>query len=456
MRTASPLAIVGAGPAGLTAAIAARRLGLDVAVFERASSFRRVGGGLLFHSNGQRVLDALGILEDARSRLLLCWEIGVELPNGRRLSTADYRTLDVPYNLAAVFLRADLQEYLLGAARDLGVDVRFGHDCLAVDLLDGGARLRFEGGAEHLAAVVIGADGLGSAVRASLGLASSPRAVGEAYLRGVAPVHLQSDAMREIWGPDGRRFGLAPLPNHQTYFFCSVPIGEWAVIRRERLRDWLDGWRGYGADVRRVLAAVPSWEDVNYDELREIVLDRWHRPPVFLVGDAAHAMTPNLGQGANSALVDALVLVRLLAPLLRDTAVADAHAASATPDLPAEPTTMTDAPAALTRASQRPAGSPAPESRPESTHSARRLPDLAELDAVGREYERVRKPFVTRVQTTSRQIGWLASLRARPARLARDLLVTTLDCVPALRRRALLLGAGYNLADESYFARLAP
>jgi 2-polyprenyl-6-methoxyphenol hydroxylase-like FAD-dependent oxidoreductase len=114
----SPIAVVGAGPAGLTAALALRRLGLEVTVFEQAEDFQRIGGGIVLHDNGQRVLEALGLLEGFRPHLQPCPVIAAELCSGRVLGTADFGRFSPPLrHLPAVVLRHQLQEHLLAAAR---------------------------------------------------------------------------------------------------------------------------------------------------------------------------------------------------------------------------------------------------------------------------------------------------------------------------------------------------
>jgi len=92
----------------------------------------------------------------------------------------------------------------------------------------------------------------------------------------------------------------------------------WADILTKRLGPWIDSWQPYGTKVMTVLERVSDWHRVSYDEVHEIRPKQWSNPPVFLVGDAAHAMTPNYGQGANCAMVDALVLITLLARAFQD------------------------------------------------------------------------------------------------------------------------------------------
>jgi 2-polyprenyl-6-methoxyphenol hydroxylase-like FAD-dependent oxidoreductase len=258
-------------------------------------------------------------------------------------------------------------------------------------------RLGFEGGGEERADLVVACDGINSRVRESLGLRTARRAIGEAYLRGVAPLAIANPTIREVWGSRGRRFGICPLTEREVYFFCNAPLGRWAETLERGLGAWVESWSDFNAEAVEILRAVDDWSRVNYSELHEVVLDRWHVGRVVLVGDAAHAMTPNLGQGANSAMVDALVVVRLLDRAART-------------------------------------GEP--------------------LEGVGPRYEAVRRRFVARVQDASRQVGQLAAWSAFLSTLFRNSLLSAFDRVDALARPGMLLGAGYNPAEKEFFGRL--
>jgi 2-polyprenyl-6-methoxyphenol hydroxylase-like FAD-dependent oxidoreductase len=237
--------IAGAGPAGLTCAIGAVMLGLDVAVFERADSFQRLGGGVALQSNGLRVLQKLELLSGLRPLIYPCSAFVLEL-GGKREIVSNYRTLNVPHSSFSVLLRYDLQECLLTAAREKEIPIFFGHRCVRAELRNKKAVLRFAGESDRDFDAVIGADGMHSSVRESLGWQGASKTAGEAYLRGVADTFTGESAVREIWGTDGRRFGMCPLLADKTYFYYSVPNGEWTNILTKRLRPWIDGWQVYG------------------------------------------------------------------------------------------------------------------------------------------------------------------------------------------------------------------
>ena len=391
------IAIVGAGPAGLTAAIAARGLGLEAVVYEQAPELLRVGGGIAIQNNGQRVLHAVGLLSGFAARMAMAHTIAIEGPGGRRYATLDYGALRVPFPRFAVVLRADLQEHLLLGAVSAGVRVEFGRRCTDVARQGKDVALHFADGSVAESSVVLAADGVHSAVRAGCGFGGMPRAIGEAALRGVVKRPTAGGILREIWLDDGRLFGIAPLSQGRTYFYCSAPRGRW----QESMRDvgpWIDEWRAALPEAGEILGAVVDWTCVSYDDLREVTVRRWWGGGCFLLGDAAHAMTPNLGQGANSAMVDALVLVRLL------------HAA---------------------------------------------LGGDGSLDDVGRRYQAVRRPFVRRVQTASRIMSLVASWRSPAARLARRSILAVGELTERVVPAGLRLGAGHNPREETYLTPIA-
>jgi 2-polyprenyl-6-methoxyphenol hydroxylase-like FAD-dependent oxidoreductase len=236
----SGIAVVGAGPAGLTAALALRQQGLEVTIFEQAENYRRVGGGIVLHDNGQRVLQALGLLEGFRPHLQPCSVITAELCGGRVLGTANFGRLSPPLrHLPVVVLRHQLQEHLLAAARAAGVAVRFGQQVVAASAAGDAAVLRFADGASEQAGIVLACDGAGSATRASLRLPARRRRLRRAYLRGVADLGWQQPRARELWYPDGRIFGTAPLPRARTYFWCTAPLGRWPQTRQGGLENWI-------------------------------------------------------------------------------------------------------------------------------------------------------------------------------------------------------------------------
>jgi len=138
------LAIVGGGPAGLTAAIAAAQRGLKATVFEHADVIARVGGGIVVHSNGLRVLDRLGLLDSFKPIMIPCNTLTLQLSDGHELVT-DYSALPIPHNYFAVVLRHQLHTFLLAAAEKIAT-IHLGRHCTAIEALPDHVRLSFASG----------------------------------------------------------------------------------------------------------------------------------------------------------------------------------------------------------------------------------------------------------------------------------------------------------------------
>lgn len=383
--------VIGGGIGGLTAAIAVRKLGFRAAVFEQAPRFQNLGGGLVLHSNGQRVLAALGLLIAMEPRLHATQVINIERAGASTLSTFDYRSLAVPYNRCAILLRHELLAFLLTAAERLGIPVYYGWRADGLKTTASETEVSFSNGRTAAGPVVIGADGVHSEMRRHAGLRAATGRPGEAHLRGISISGLHDTEIHELWSANGRRFGYAPLPRGKVYFYCS-PLGRWPFRDPREFDQWKGSWFEFGPNVRDLVGNVPDWSAVNYSEVTEIETRRWSEPPVFLVGDAAHGMTPDLGQGANSAMVDALVLARLL--------------------------------------------------RKENS-----------LNTIAQEYHRLRFEFTTKVQRASRRVGWLAKQHSPVMRFLTDRALRSVATLPRLTREQRLLAAGWNPAEND---RLTP
>jgi 2-polyprenyl-6-methoxyphenol hydroxylase-like FAD-dependent oxidoreductase len=303
--------VIGAGIGGLAAALGLRRAGWSVSVFERAPEIAEVGAGIAIWANGLRTLDALGVGAAVRALglpdgegWLRDWRGAPLLP----LATAEARAR-YP-ELGLMLHRADLHALLLEA---LGRDaVRL--DARLVDLADDGEGVEavFADGTRARGDLLVGADGLHSVVRARLHGEAPPRYAGYTAWRAVVPFDAARLRPGESWGR-GARFGHAPLPDGRVYMFATrnAPAGERGRggERAELLRtfgDWHD-------PIPALLDAVREEDVLRNDVYDRPVLRRWGRGRITLLGDAAHPMTPNLGQGACQALEDAVVLARHLA-----------------------------------------------------------------------------------------------------------------------------------------------
>jgi 2-polyprenyl-6-methoxyphenol hydroxylase-like FAD-dependent oxidoreductase len=288
--------VVGAGIAGLAAAHALDRLGFEVRVLERSGAPRDEGAGLTLWPNAVHALEALGLqraLEDRAHRLI---GLSTLLPDGRPLTSLPLSAIEQRYgSMVAV----DRGELLSGLLEELRVPTEYQAPVVAA-----AGRLLL-GGSEIDADLIVGADGIHSVTRTVVAGEVEPRPAGYGAWRGVASTgDLTPLEASETLGA-GRRFGLVPLTRERTYWYA-------AITGDEGHADLEAEFAGWHAPISEVLARTPA-ADRTFLPLADLPhLDRWYAGRTVLVGDAAHAMTPNLGQGAAQALEDVAVLARRL------------------------------------------------------------------------------------------------------------------------------------------------
>ncbi|MET8826239.1 FAD-dependent monooxygenase [Streptomyces sp. NPDC004610] len=316
LRARKKAIVVGAGIGGLAAAVALRKVGVDVAVYERDQCFRPAGSGISVMSNAVGALRALDIDLGLERRGQIVRRTVILDSAGRTMREMPPMDPAAPAAAPSVAMnRADLHEALMGALGD--VPIELGADAASYEIRGGGVRVRFTDGREASGDILIGADGINSAIRRQrTGDIRKPRYGGFLCWLSIIPFshpRMTVGFNAHYWGR-GARFGLHDVGSGRVYWWGTVNMPAdaaraWDGDRTEIARaygNWAD-------EVQDVILATRTDDIVAVPAQDRPFLETWGDGPVTLLGDAAHPMLPSLGQGASSAIEDAVVLAQCLA-----------------------------------------------------------------------------------------------------------------------------------------------
>ncbi|MFH8382060.1 FAD-dependent monooxygenase [Kitasatospora sp. NPDC018058] len=323
--------VIGGGIGGLTTALALHRQGIPATVHERAASLEPVGAGLALAPNALRALDRLGVGPRLRALAAPHPAVGVRHPSGRWLARTSTAAVESHFGdpIAAV-ARADVIAALVDALPEGAV--RTDSPATVIDPGDDRqpAVVRTPDG-EQPAGLVVAADGIRSATRGLLfPRHPGPRYSGFTTWRSIVTPGRRPAAAGEVWGR-GSLAGIVPLADGRVYVYGAAlaPAGARAAGEHAELQRLFGDWC---APVPQLFAMAEPDRVLRHDvwELAD-PLPAYHHGRVALLGDAAHAMCPFLGQGACQAIEDAVVLASLLTP---DTDLATALPAYTATRLP--------------------------------------------------------------------------------------------------------------------------
>lgn len=307
--------IVGAGIAGLSHAVAAGRHGIQVDVAELQARMQVYGVGIIQQGNVVREMARLGLLQRYLARAYAFEEIGQYSVDGNlllKVRTPRLAGAGFPANLG--ISRLELHRVLYAAAAETGAAIRLGLTVSELSQLGDAVEVTFSDGSRGRYDLVVGADGIHSQVRRLVfGPEPSPRLTGQSVWRHNFPRAPEVDHLMTIAGPRGNA-GLCPLAHDLMYLYLTSQESGNARLDGEQLvglcRQRLEPFGGIIAQLRE---QIVDPEAIVYRPLEYLFLPSpWYRGRVVLIGDAAHATTPHLGQGAGMAIEDAIVLAELL------------------------------------------------------------------------------------------------------------------------------------------------
>lgn len=316
---ASSAIVVGGGIGGLSTARALVQAGWKVRVYERAPAFQAVGAGIGVAPNAMRALGRLGLAEKVREHGRRQAGLEVKVRSGRRVAGISATDIESRYGDPFIALhRAELHRILLESLASAALHTN--HRATEIALGGDSATVTFDSPQGPVAAtadLVVAADGVHSGLRKALFPDyPGPTYAGYTVWRGIVPVRtvegLEAKAiLSETWGR-GARFGIALISDERIYWFACESMREGATPNHS-LDDLAARFHHWHAPVPQLLAATPPdtllRHDVYYlkDSLPSFVRGR-----TALLGDAAHAVTPDIGQGACLSIEDAVVLAAAL------------------------------------------------------------------------------------------------------------------------------------------------
>ena len=313
------VAIVGYGTGGQAAALAFARAGHQVEVFERVPNPGPVGAGFLLQPTGLQALWQLGLLDQACALGTPVARLHGETPQGRAVMDMRYAGLDA--RLCGVGMQRGALFALLHEAIAIQAGVQLHADHAIVELDCDGGRLRDSKGVWHGPFdVVVVADGSASSLRAAV----TGMRIDTPYPWGALWCLLPEgdwpwrDELRQRYRLARQMAGMLPVgcmpgdPVRRLSFFWSLPVGQFEAWRAAGREAWLTELESLWPRAREQIGEAFPVECLSRAAYRDAIPERWWRGRAVLLGDAAHAMSPQLGQGVNMALVDAVALAHAL------------------------------------------------------------------------------------------------------------------------------------------------
>ena len=316
--------IIGGGVAGLALALFLKKAGITCTIYEAYAYKGEAGGGLNIAPNGMNVLAALGLADELAARGAITLEHCFRSENGKVLARIPYGDIHKYGQPGVSMSRATLYEVLTNEINQSGIEIRYNKRLLSIDEYPTGIKANFEDGDSDSGDILIGADGIRSRTRSHiLPQGPEPAFVGVVGVGGfvklerVPELTLQDlNSLNYTFGAKGF-FGYGAADQGYAMWWSNLhaehPMSETALrdTSMDRLqREMLNIYQDFQGPAAALITNTERPLRQNISDIQS--LPTWHKGRVLLIGDAAHAVSPNAGQGASMALEDAMYLAKLL------------------------------------------------------------------------------------------------------------------------------------------------
>lgn len=306
--------IIGGGIGGLMTAIALNKKGIASTIYEKTKSFEVNGAGLGLWANATKILDEFGLLSNLLVQGNVLNELRTSTSNGKSLNVVNLKKLEDKFHFPSiVLLRKDLQKELFNTLPSS--QILFNKQCIKIENKTTEIIVHFSDGTLEVANVIIFADGVHSIARKDIFNFPSLKYAGRTSWRGVAQFDksiFANNINYEIFGK-GRRIGIFPLPGNLAYWYAAVNMSEEEALKQKRTTDCVlshfkDWAEPVNTLIKNTLEERLILTNINYDPH----INKMVKGNIVLLGDAAHPITPDVGQGACQAIEDAYVLAECL------------------------------------------------------------------------------------------------------------------------------------------------
>jgi 2-polyprenyl-6-methoxyphenol hydroxylase-like FAD-dependent oxidoreductase len=303
--------IIGAGIGGLTTAIALEQKGIKTRIFEQTEQIKEVGAGIILANNAMQVYEKLGLRQIIEENGNPISSMNITKSNLKPLSKIDLTYFEQKHNTKNIAIhRGKLQQILINELKS--TEINLNNKLTSIVKSENWYNLNFENGKQIQSSTILGADGLKSIVRQKIFPNNSIRNANQICWRGITecelPIKFRNE-LNEAWGKS-ERFGFVQIAENKVYWYALK------TFKKSKSEFSINNLEQYFSDYNSVIQDIiksTKKEQINTAEISDLKpTNIWFKENVCLIGDSAHATTPNMGQGACQAIEDAFVLSECL------------------------------------------------------------------------------------------------------------------------------------------------